>query len=298
MPAVTGLVYLVPTIIVIVLASAIPVPSKDEQEIHSQRRPMTRQDQKNFIKKFWPGLTLLILLELSVFVLMTIRDLFQSEIWSELFPEQRVDSSVYLATELPVTILTILSMCLLSFIKSSRTSVILQHGVFVWCGCVMFASQVLFDAEIIGPVTWFIAIGYCTMMTYSPITSMLVDRLFGAMQVTGTVTFTMNLSAMVTNFGTIALLLFKGVQDRKQTEQGNTLNSVNFFSWTVYVVSIMVIVLSCGSLLCWWTRLKSGKSFWDDIEQDAKKEKTKKALPPLPKGKRLTVDDENMAIDI
>ena len=113
----------------------------------------------------------------------------------------------------------------------------------------------LFDANIIGPTAWYIMIGFCTLMVFAPLSSMLIDRLFGAMQVNGTVTFSLNISSMVTNFGTIALLLYKDIQEG----QSDSIQYVYFFRTMVYSVSIGTMVLSCLSLASWWRSLKPEK---------------------------------------
>lgn len=233
MPAASGLGYMAPTLLVLYLVSKISPPQVKNKD---KKLPQS-QNQLDFIQKFWPGMILLFLMEFMTFTLVSVRDIFQSDIWSEIFPKDQVNSSIYLSTEYPVTIFTILSVCFLSWIKSSYLSSVSQHLLFVWCGCTMLVAQNMFEANLLSARIWYILIGGSSLLAYVAIRSILVHRLFGSSRI---VSHSMNISSILANVGaSIVLYLLSGK------------TRVYLISCIVYCVAIGLIITSFLSALYW-----------------------------------------------
>ena len=87
MPMVTGLLFFVPLLVAVWILQATPPPDAMDRAMRAQRSAMNAQDRRGFVRAFWPGLSLLIVVYVALTIVRTIRDDFGVEIWAGLWRE-------------------------------------------------------------------------------------------------------------------------------------------------------------------------------------------------------------------
>lgn len=266
MPAVTALGFLVPTLVAVSLLGSSPEPNEEEKRVNSSRKPMTPKEQKAFVSNYWPGMALMILTELSVYIFITFRELFHAEIVLEMAEAEgttaaSASASSFLATELPITVLTLALMIGLGLIKDNRIGVMAIHGVFIVSGLCIVALQGAYSRELISGSIWFTGTGFLGTATYSIVSAMLADRLFGAIGVNGTVTFIINIANMIATLGAIGALLMKGYMKDSGSYS-------EFLGTLAFLVGIAVVVFSSLGMLCWWKHIQVDKSKLTRVTED------------------------------
>ncbi len=66
------------------LLDQVPPPTIVDEQLRSKRKPMNAADRKNFIKTFFTGLTLIVLMYAMLTAFRDFRDNFSAEIWESL----------------------------------------------------------------------------------------------------------------------------------------------------------------------------------------------------------------------
>lgn len=137
MPFVTGLIYFPFLVLATIALFCLPQPTKEDQELRSQRKSMSFADQREFLKNHW---MVLIPLSIAYFFLTAYRDFrdtFQNEIFTTL---GITDASAFSTTERYVAFGVIVVLSIFIFIKQSRLALIACHLVMafglIFCGVV------------------------------------------------------------------------------------------------------------------------------------------------------------------
>lgn len=142
MPFATGLIYFPFLVLATGLLFWIPQPTREDQELRSERRRMSFQDQWLFLKNH-----LLILIPLAItYLLLTayrdFRDTFQNEIFQTFGIN---DESAFSTTERYVAFGVIVVLSIFIFIKGSRLALVACHivmaGGLIFCGLVTWLHQ-------------------------------------------------------------------------------------------------------------------------------------------------------------
>ncbi len=128
MPFVTGSLFIIPTLLFTGLLSKTPSPTKEDILLRTERAPMGKADRKKFIKSFLPGLVLLITTYVMLTIIRDYRSNFASNIWTELGFN---DASVFTKSELPASLVTLVLMGLLIFIKKNIYAFLINHLIIV-----------------------------------------------------------------------------------------------------------------------------------------------------------------------
>lgn len=254
MPILTCGVYALPFLISALLVSWTPVPSLEEKRENSNRQPMSGRAKAQFLKRYWPGI---VAMTLSFMIWTAIRDIrgcFQAELWQELHPELQgqVDSSVFVLTEVPVTLAVLLALCCLNVMRDHRMSMVMQHALLCFGNTAMFVTQLLFQLRLISGATWFTLIGMSVYLCYTPITAMYYDRLVGALRLDGTATFMIDLSDCCGYFGTVVIMTLKACCELDDDAVVQTTDIGPFMNTLIFVGSLVSGTLVVVSSIFWY----------------------------------------------
>jgi hypothetical protein len=207
MPAVTGLLFLPPILLFIWMLAQVPPPSKEDEEQRLRRAPMDGKARREFFMSAAPGLIMLT----ASYVLLTayrdFRDNFARELWDAL---GYADEPTILTTaEIPVAIGALVAVAACMAIKNNRSALLFIHATMLAGSVLVGASTLAWQAGIIGPAPWMIAVGLGLYVGYVPYNCVLFDRMIPAIGHVGTAGFLIYVTDAFGYLGSVVLLLYK-----------------------------------------------------------------------------------------
>jgi hypothetical protein len=247
MPLLAGLLFMVPLLISLWLLDRMPPPSREDIASRSQRMPMQGNQRMDFVRQFFLGLVLIITLYVLLTTFREFRDNFASDIWKSLGYGQ--STTIYTTTEIPISLVCLLMIGGLVFVKNSYVALQALHGSILLGALLIGGSTLAFQVGWITPPLWMTISGLGLYMGYIPLNSSYFDRLLAAFKVSGTVGFVMYLADSIGYLGSVAVLLVK-------TFGHNNQSWLEFYLQGAYTVSIGVALLVMGSML-YFSRLRS-----------------------------------------
>lgn len=207
MPFLTGLIFLPPLVVSLILLNYLPPPSQADIDSRTLRRPMYGHERWAFFKRFAPGLILLMLVYMLLTAYRDFRDNFTINIWVELGYDKQ--PGIFTQTELPVSLMIFVSLALLIFIKNHRAALRTYHFVIAGGMLLVGLSTWVFQMGWISPVVWMIAVGVGGYLGYVPFNSILFDRMLAAFRYVGTAGFLIYLCDSFGYLASVGVMLYK-----------------------------------------------------------------------------------------
>ncbi|MBC9910561.1 DUF5690 family protein [Chitinophaga varians] len=207
MPFVTGLLFLVPILIFILLLEQIPPPGAEDVQMRTKRVPMNKQERKRFLQTFLPGLVLLIGSYVLLTVLRDMRDNFAADIWKDL--GYGGDTGIFTRTEIPVSIAIIVIMGMLVFVKNNYQAFMLNHVIVISGFLIALISTLAFRQHRLDPVWWMTLTGLGLYMGYIPFNCIFFERLIAVFKYASNVGFIMYVADSFGYLGSVGVMLFK-----------------------------------------------------------------------------------------
>lgn len=206
MPFVTGSLFIFPTILFTWLLSKTPFPTSEDMLLRTKRAPMDRLERKGFIKNFMPGLVLLITTYVMLTIIRDYRSNFASNIWIEL---GFLDASVFTKSEIPASLVTLVLMGLLIFIKKNMYAFLINHLIIIigFLLCITFTCLYLYGYTT--AFWWMTMVGVGLYMGYVPFNSMLFDRLIASFKYVSNAGFIIYLADSFGYLGSNVILITK-----------------------------------------------------------------------------------------
>lgn len=234
MPALTGLIF-TPLLLVCVFGlSVMPPPNAEDERLRVARAPMDASARRAMFSAFAPGLVALVVIYVGLTALRDFRDNFAVEIWNGLGFSN--DAAIFSLSELPVGAVVLVMMALVMFIRDNRRA-FLANLVLVAAGLALAGlSSLAFEARLIGPIGWMIALGAGLYMAYTPFNALLFDRFIAAGGRTGTAGFLIYVADASGYAGSVALLVFRNFGGLK-------------LSWVEFLVMISYVSAAAGLAL-------------------------------------------------
>lgn len=233
MPFVTGSVFILPTLLFTWLLNKTPAPTAKDVLLRTERKAMNKTERKQFINNFLPGLVLLIVTYVMLTIMRDYRSNFASDIWVELGIK---DTSVFTRSELPASLVTLLLMGLLIFIKNNIKAFFINHLIIVAGFFIAIIFTLMFTNGYTSPFWWMTMVGVGLYMGYVPFNCMLFDRLIASFKYVSNAGFIIYLADSFGYLGSDVVLIVK-----------------NFFSvsisWSDFFVKLVFILASSGIVL-------------------------------------------------
>jgi hypothetical protein len=239
-PFYTGLLFLLPVIVLVFLLEKIPNPTQDDILHKSERLPMTKTDRKLFFTKFKWGLIAFILIYILLTFFRDIRDNFAADIWLELGYGN--NASIFTETELPIAIGVLLLVASMIYVKNNKLAFqFSQHIIFtgfIICG----VSTLLFMNHILSGYYWIVLVGLGLYMGYIPFNSILFDRMIATFKLKGNVGFFMYLVDAFGYLASVFIIIIKGAM-------GFTISWTVFYQNGVLFLSLIGMITSVFTLI-------------------------------------------------
>lgn len=248
MPFITGLVFIVPIMICILLLEQIPPPSTEDEQLRTRRAPMNKQERKTFLHTFLPGLVLLIASYVLLTVLRDMRDNFAADIWKDL--GYGTQAGIFTQTEIPVSVAIIVIMGLLVFVKNNFHAFMLNHFIVITGFLVALISTLLYKQHQLDPVWWMTLTGLGLYMGYIPFNCIFFERLIAVFKYVSNVGFIIYVADSFGYLGSVLVMLFKNFG-------GMALSWSQFFTDAVLGVSVTGIVMMLASAWYFKKRFES-----------------------------------------
>jgi MFS family permease len=207
MPFVTGLVFVLPLLLLIYLLERIPPPDATDIEHRTERVKMNDSDRKAILTNFGSGLFIITLTYVFLTIIRDLRDNFMSGIWSDL--GYKNDYGIFTRTETitSITILVLVSMLVL--VKKNMQAFRLIH-LLICIGFILTGlSSFLFISGLMDGALWMQLVGLGLYMAYIPFNCIFFERMIAAFKVNGNAGFLMYLADSFGYAGTMLLMLAK-----------------------------------------------------------------------------------------
>jgi len=235
MPFLTGAVFFLPLIFFTWLLEKTPAPTAQDEQERTARRPMTALDRKSFIRQFLPGLFLLIAAYVILTVVRDYRSNFAADIWKE--TGYGNDASVFTKSELLPSIVVLLLMSLLIFVRSNIRAFLLNHWIILFGFALTVFSTFLFEREMMNAFWWMTLSGTGLYMGYVPFNCMLFERLIASFKHISTAGFIIYVADSFGYLGSDVLMLVKNFSAEHESW-------TNFFTGLLMAGSMVGIVLT------------------------------------------------------
>ncbi|MEO7992512.1 MAG: DUF5690 family protein [Chryseolinea sp.] len=247
MPLIASLLFVIPLLIFLWLLDKVPPPSVLDEELRTKRQSMNREERKDFISTFLPGIIFFVITYMLLTIFRDFRDNYSAEVWKILGYGN--SPGIYTTTEVPVSILVLAIMGSLMLIKNNKMALMINHIIIALGMILIGVSTLLFEQELIEPTIWFILIGLGLYMGYVPFNSIFFDRLIATFRYTGTVGFIMYVADSFGYLGSVSVILFKELGHAK-------LSWLSVFISSGYFISIIGTLLIFGSMIYFHIRHK------------------------------------------
>lgn len=248
MPFVAGCIFFIPLLLFLWILDQVPLPTATDESLRTKRKPMNKNERKMFIKSFLPGIILFVLAYMLLTAFRDFRDNFSAEIWSTLGYGNSPE--IYTSTEFPVSIIVLVIMGSIIFVKNNKTALLINHLIII-CGMVIIGcGTFLFQNGSIDALTWMILMGLGLYMGYVPFNSIFFDRLLATFQYTGTVGFIMYVADAFGYLGSVGVMFFKEFGYAK-------VSWLSFFITGSYTTAAIGGCLTIGSLIYFTQKSRS-----------------------------------------
>ncbi len=238
MPWVTGLIFFIPLLIFTWLLEKTPKPSEEDILLRTERKPMSKKERFDFIKTFLPGLVMLLIVYVMLTIIRDYRSNFAANIWKEIGYGSSI--SLYTKTEIPSSVLVLIIMSLLVFVKRNIRALMINHVLIVIGFILSLIGTLLFLYNQLSAFWWMTITGIGLYMGYVPFNCMLFERLIASFKYVSTAGFIIYVADAFGYFGSDVTLLVKNFSDAAGSYS-------DFFVKMVMVISVVGIFLTVGS---------------------------------------------------
>ncbi len=207
MPFVASAMFIIPTCIFIYLIDKIPPPSPQDVAHRSRRKPMNKNDRRNFLKSFLPGIALFVLSYMLLTAFRDFRDNFSAELWASL--GYAGSPTIFIQTEIIISLVVGVVMASIIFVKNNNLALTINHLIILSGFALLGVSTFLFQFHNLHPFTWMLLVGLGLYLGYIPFNSIFFERLLAAFRYVGTVGFIMYVSDAFGYAASVAVLFFK-----------------------------------------------------------------------------------------
>lgn len=239
MPALTGLLFVVPLVIGVFMLSQIPAPTDDDVTERTHRSPMDADQRRALYRKHFAGLSGLLLIYILLTVIRSIRDDFAVEIWKNLGHDG--EPEIYATSETYVMLGVLLINGFAATIRNNRkaflSSLVLTLAGFL----VVLFSIGGYRSGVLAPFPFMVLLGWGAYVPYVAFHTTVFERLIAAFRDRGNLGYLMYLADAVGYLGYVAVMVVK-------TWLPKDLNFLDLFVGTTFWLSIVATLVSLGLL--------------------------------------------------
>jgi len=250
LPFYTGLIFVVPIIILVYLLEQIPAPTPDEIELKTERLPMSKTERLEFFKQFMPGIIAFIFIYVIFTLFRDLRDNFAEDIWRYLGYSN--NANVFTDSELPIAIIVLTIIASMIFIKKNSIVFLISQYMIVLGFLIVLGTSLLFQYHLLNGFNWMLLVGLGLYIGYTPFNSIMFDRMIATFRLKGNVGF---LIYLMDSFGYLASVMVIIIKDASHIN----LNWAQFYAKGVLYCSIVGLLVSLVSLAYYIRKIKQIK---------------------------------------
>ena len=247
LPFSTGIVFVVPIIILVYLLEQIPEPTLEEINLKSARLPMSNAERVIFFKKFMPGIVSFIFLYVILTLFRDLRDNFAADIWTNLGFSN--NANIFTNSELPIAIIVLTIIASMIFIKKNSLVFLISQYMIVFGFIIVLVSSILFQFQMLSGFYWMLFVGLGLYIGYTPFNSILFDRMIATFRLKGNVGFLIYLMDSFGYLASVIVIAIKGAAHIK-------LNWASFYAKGVLYSSIIGLIISIFSIFYYIKKIK------------------------------------------
>lgn len=239
MPFATGAVFLLPFLGAVWMLGHIPEPTADDKQNRMERLPMTKAERQAILKKFAPGLVLLILTYILLSAFRDFRDTFMKEIFTDIGADKPQN---FANVELWVSLLVCAFVAPLVFIKENKRAFFTNKALIVIGLAAAAGSTLLYQQGMLSPISWMVATGFGVYLAYIPFNAFLFERFIALYKLKANAGFLIYLADSFGYLGAVGVMLYKNFFNKG-------MNYASFFINANYVLAVVGIVCMLGALV-------------------------------------------------
>lgn len=235
MPAATGALFALPMAGFVFLLAALPPPTEADEAARTRRVPMDAAARSRFVRAYAGGLVPLIAFYVLLTAYRDFRDNFARELWDALgYGDQ---PAILTTAELPVAFGSLVAVGLTFLVVDNARALRFIHFVMLAGAALIGVSTLLYQAGLLDPAAWMIAVGLGLYLGYVPANCVLFDRLIAAVGASATAGFLITLSDAWGYLGSTGVLLYRNFGHAE-------------LSWLAFFQDLSLVVAGVGGLLC------------------------------------------------
>jgi hypothetical protein len=238
MPATTGLSFLPAFLLAVWLLNQLPDPDPQDVAARVRRQPMSRQQRLRFVKRFLPGLVVLLVVYFFLNAYREYRDNFGVEIFRQLGYEGK--PALFTSAELVVAFGVMVALAALNMIKDNRRGLAGALGITAGGTLLVGLSTLAMQLGLVSGFQWMVLVGLGAYLAYVPFGSVMFDRLIASTRAVGTAVFAIYVADALGYTGTITVMLYSDLF-------GTGLSRLAFFRGLSYFMSLLGTVLLLGA---------------------------------------------------
>jgi MFS family permease len=248
MPFLTGSIFIIPFLFAVWILDHSPNPTEKDIEQRTARKPISRKEQLEIIKKFK---NVLIPIVISYAVFTIVRDFiedFANEFWIENGYANKV--GIFAQTSTLVSIIVLIIIALFFLFKSNYTAFKWIHILVLVGLSLLLGATFLYNIQAINPFTWMVIATTGLYFSYLPFNCLYFERFIAVYKINGNVGFVMYIADAFGYLGTVLVLLIKELLPIHY--QWNT-----FFTTIFYSAGIVGIILITFTFIIHRKKLKN-----------------------------------------
>ena len=236
MPFAAGALFFPFLLFFVFMLEKIPPPTAEDIELRQQRVSMTGGQRRDMLRKFLPGIALLVILYVFLTILRDVRDNFVADMWKEMGYINQPE--LFTKTETPIAILTLILMASLIVVRRSYVAMVIIHWIVLAGFLVAGISSAMFIAGQLSPVYWVTATGLGLYMGYIPYNCVLFERFIATFKLIGNVGFLIYIADSFGYLGSVSIILTKAIM--KMLDKN--------VQWTIFYSNSVVIFCVIGTI--------------------------------------------------
>ena len=220
MPAVAGLLFLPLFLLSVWLLNLTPEPTALDVAARAERVPMYRTDRNDFLRRFAPGIALLVVAYFFLTAFRDFRDSYQVDMLSEMGYRYEEHQNAISSMETAIALGVLAVMAALFLIKDNRQALLGVFAAMLIGVAITGGATLLWQTRMLSGMTWVMLLGFGTYLAYVPFGSVLFDRLIASTRVAGTAVFAIYVADALGYTGSIVVQLFRDlfVGDSSRTD--------------------------------------------------------------------------------
>jgi hypothetical protein len=209
MPAAVGALFLAPFFAAVWMLDRLPEPDARDVALRSPRATMDNRSRAAFIRRFWPGMALLLAAYFFITAFRDFRDNYSVELYAELDYPYLQNQSIITQSESYVGLGVAAVLALLYFVRDNRRGLAAVFAVMAGGVALLGGATWLRQQGALSGFWWMTLVGLGSYLAYVPYGSVLFDRVIASTRVAGTAVFAIYVADTLGYMGTITVLLTK-----------------------------------------------------------------------------------------